>query len=266
MVVVGGGNVAIDCVRTAFRVGFDESHIVYRRSRREMPADQVEIDDAEAEGVQLHFLTAPKRIIGENGKVTGLECLRMELGEPDASGRRRPVVVAGSEFVIDADVIVAAIGQEGDFNCMCNLPGVEVTKKGAIVVDDNLMTSRKGVFAGGDCVTGPDVLIKACAHGRRVGMAIDRLLTDGDIGTLEEVKDEKFLTQLKAYDPSEAIALPAGTGRIAVRHEPPRERKKDFREVDKGFTPDEAVTEASRCLRCYRLVMYACSDNDPPHA
>ena len=266
MVVVGGGNVAIDCVRTAFRVGFDESHIVYRRSRKEMPADQVEIDDAEVEGVQLHFLTAPKRIIGENGKVTGLECLRMELGEPDSSGRRRPVLMPGSEFVIDADVIVAAIGQEGDFNCMCNLPGVEVTKKGAIVVDDNLMTSRKGVFAGGDCVTGPDVLIKACAHGRRVGMAIDRLLTDGDIRTLEEVKDEKFLTQFKIYDPSEAIALPAGTGRIAVRHEPPLERKNDFREVDKGYTAEEAVTEASRCLRCYRLVMYACSENGLPHA
>jgi formate dehydrogenase beta subunit len=260
MVVVGGGNVAIDCVRTAFRVGFDESHVVYRRSRKEMPADQVEIDDAEAEGVQLHFLTAPKRIIGENGKVTGLECLSMELGEPDSSGRRRPVVVAGSEFVIDADVIVAAIGQEGDFNCMCNLPGVGVTKKGAIIVDENLMTTRKGVFAGGDCVTGPDVLIRACSHGRRVGMAIDRYLIDGSLAPLGEVKDERFLEQLKVYNSSEAIALPAGTGRIAVRHEPPWERKKDFREVDKGFTPDEAVAEASRCLRCYRVVMYASAD------
>ena len=102
MVVVGGGNVAIDCVRTAFRVGFDESHIVYRRSRREMPADSVEIDDAEAEGVKYHFLTAPKRIMGENSKVTGLECVRMELGEPDSSGRRRPIEVPGSEFVIEA--------------------------------------------------------------------------------------------------------------------------------------------------------------------
>jgi len=257
MVVVGGGNVAIDCVRTAFRVGFDESHIVYRRSRKEMPADQVEIDDAESEGVSFHFLTAPNRIIGENGKVKGLECLRIELGEPDSSGRRRPVVVPGSEFVIEADVIVAAIGQEGDFNCMCNLPGVEVSKKGAILVDENMMTTRKGVFAGGDCVTGPDILIKACAHGRRIGMAIDRYLTDGSLAPLGEVTDEKFLEQLKLYDASEAIALPAGTGRIPVRHEPAAERKKDFREVDKGFTPDEAVTEASRCLRCYRVVMYA---------
>lgn len=259
MVVVGGGNVAIDCVRIAFRVGFDESHIVYRRSRKEMPADYVEINDAEAEGVSFHFLTAPKRIIGENGKVKGLECLRMQLGEPDLSGRRRPVEIPGSEFVIEADVIVAAIGQEGDFNCMCNLPGVEVSKKGAILVDQNLMTSRKGVFAGGDCVTGPDVLIRACSHGRRVGMAIDKYLTDGSLAPLAEVTDEKFLDQLKVYDPSEAIALPAGTGRIPVRHEPPQKRKKDFCEVDEGFTAEEAVAEASRCLRCYRVVMYVCA-------
>jgi formate dehydrogenase (NADP+) beta subunit len=257
MAVVGGGNVAIDCVRTAFRLGFENSDIVYRRSRKEMPADKVEIDDADAEGVSFHFLTAPKRIIGENGKVRGLECLRMELGEPDASGRRRPVEVPGSEFVIEADVIVAAIGQEGDFNCMCNLPGVEVTKKGAIVVDENLMTTRKGVFAGGDCVTGPDVLIKACAHGRRVGLAMDKYLSDGSLAPLNEVKEEKFLAQLQAYDPSEAIALPSGPGRIPVVHEQPGERKGDFREVDKGYTVEEAVAEASRCLRCYRMVMFA---------
>jgi formate dehydrogenase beta subunit len=189
----------------------------------------------------------------------------MELGEPDASGRRRPVEVPGSEFVIEADVIVAAIGQEGDFNCMCNLPGVEVTKKGAIIVDENLMTTRNGVFAGGDCVTGPDVLIKACAHGRLVSMAIDEFLTKGKTETLGEVLDEKFLAGLKVYDPAESIALPEGPGRVAVTHEHPSERINDFREVDKGYTADEAVSEASRCLRCYRVVMYACTD-DPSNA
>ncbi|MEW6115726.1 MAG: FAD-dependent oxidoreductase [Nitrospirota bacterium] len=257
MVVVGGGNVAIDCVRSAFRVGFEDSHIVYRRSRKEMPADAVEISDAEAEGVQFHFLTAPKRIIGENGKVVGLECLRMELGEPDASGRRRPVEVPGSEFVIEADVIVAAIGQEGDFSCMCNLPGVEVTKKGAIVVDENLMTTRKGVFAGGDCITGPDVLIRACAHGRRVALKIDMFLKEGKIVPLDEENDEAFLNQLKVFDPSEKVNIPGGVKRIPIKHEPPVERKKDFREVDKGFTVQEAMAEAERCLRCYRVVTYA---------
>lgn len=257
MVVVGGGNVAIDCVRTAFRVGFDESHIVYRRSRKEMPADAVEVDDAEAEGVQFHFLTAPKRIIGEQGKVVGLECLRMELGEPDASGRRRPVEVPGSEFIIPADVVVAAIGQEGDFSCMCNLPGVEVTSKGALVVDEHLMTTRRGVFAGGDCITGPDVLIRACAHGRSAAFKIDALLRGESVAPLEEELDEAFLTPLRVYTPSEQVGIPGGLPRMPIPHEPPPERKRDFREADKGFSAAEAMAEAQRCLRCYRVVTYA---------
>ncbi|MFZ5996340.1 MAG: FAD-dependent oxidoreductase [Nitrospirota bacterium] len=257
MVVVGGGNVAIDCVRSAFRVGFDESHLVYRRSRKEMPADPVEITDAEAEGVNFHFLTAPKRIIGENGKVVGLECLRMELGEPDASGRRRPVEVPGSEFVIPAEVIVSAIGQEGDSACICKLPGVEVNKRGGIIVDGNLMTTRRGVFAGGDCVTGPDVLIRACAQGRRVALKIAAFLKEGKIDVFDEERDEAFLNTLQVFDPSEHITVPGGQKRVPIKHEPSTERKKDFREVDKGFTPQEAMAEAERCLRCYRVVTYA---------
>lgn len=257
MVVVGGGNVAIDCVRIAFRIGFQESHIVYRRSRKEMPANHIEIRDAGAEGVQFHFLTAPKRIVGDKGRVTGLECIKMELGEPDASGRRRPVEVPGSEFIIEADVIVAAIGQEGDFNCMCNLPGVEVSKRGALIVDENLMTSRKGVFAGGDCITGPDVLIRACAHGRRVGLKIHRFIAEGKLEVFEEEEDEAFLNTLKVFDSSEKVNLPGGTKRMPIKHEQPLERKMDFREVDKGYTAEEAMSEASRCLRCYRVVTYA---------
>ncbi|MEW5745425.1 MAG: FAD-dependent oxidoreductase [Nitrospirota bacterium] len=256
--VIGGGNVAIDCVRSAFRVGFEESHLVYRRSRKEMPADAVEITDAEAEGVQFHFLTAPKRIIGESGKVTGLECLRMELGEPDASGRRRPVEVPGSEFVIPVEVIVSAIGQEGDSACICRLPGVQVTKKGTIAVNEHLMTTRMGVFAGGDCVTGPDVLIRACAHGRRAGLKIDAFLNEGKVEHFDEEEDEAFLNQLQVFDPAERVNMPGGVKRIPIRHEPAVARKKDFREVDKGYTVQEAMDEAGRCLRCYRVVTYAC--------
>lgn len=257
IVVVGGGNVAIDCVRTAFRVGFEEAHLVYRRSRKEMPADAVEINDAEAEGVQYHFQKSPKKIIARNGKVTGLECLKMELGEPDASGRRRPVEVPGSEFIIEADVIVAAIGQEGDVACFCNLPGVEVTKKGAIVINEHFMTDRAGVFSAGDCVTGPDVLIRACAHGRLSAMKIERYLTEGKLVTFEEQEDEKFIGQLKVFDPKEKIPYPSKTPRIKIKHEPPIERRTDFREAEKGFTTEEAVAEAGRCLRCYRVVTYA---------
>lgn len=261
IVVVGGGNVAIDCVRTAFRVGFEEAHLVYRRSRKEMPADQVEIIDAEAEGVQYHFQKAPKKIIARNGKVTGLECLVMELGEPDASGRRRPVEVPGSEFIIEADVIVAAIGQEGDFACFCNLPGVEVTKKGAIVINEHFMTNRTGVFSAGDCVTGPDVLIRACAHGRLSAMKMDRYLAEGELVTFGEQDDEKLIGQLKMFDPKEKIPYPVKIPRMKIKHEPPLERRIDFREADKGFTEQEAVAEANRCLRCYRVVTYAYAEN-----
>jgi formate dehydrogenase beta subunit len=257
IVVVGGGNVALDCVRTSFRVGFTEAHLVYRRSRAEMPADDVEIHDAEEEGVQFHFLIAPKRIIGKEGKVTGLECTRMELGEPDASGRRRPMIVPGSEFVIEADVIVAAIGQEGEISCLCNLPGVEVDDRGIIKVDHNLMSSRRGIFAGGDCISGPDTLIGACAHGRLVGLKIARFLEEQIVEQLAEEHDDALVRQLKAVADVGHRTMPAGPGKVAIRHEPPMERKNDFREVDKGFTPAEAVAEAERCHRCYKVVTYA---------
>ena len=257
IVVVGGGNVALDCVRTSFRVGFEEAHLVYRRSRAEMPADDVEIRDAEEEGVQFHYLIAPKRIIGKEGKVTGLECTRMELGEPDASGRRRPMIVPGSEFVIEADVIVAAIGQEGEVSCLCNLPGVDVDERGIIQVDQNLMSSRRGIFAGGDCVSGPDTLIGACAHGRLVGLKIARFLEGQTVEQLAEEHDDALMRQLQTVTPIDHRTMPAGPGRVAIRHEPAMERKKDFREVDKGFTPAEAVAEAERCHRCYKVVTYA---------
>lgn len=255
--VVGGGNVAIDCVRTAFRVGFEESHLVYRRSGKEMPADAVEINDAEDEGVRYHFQTAPKRIIAKDNKVIGLECLRMELGEPDASGRRRPIEVPGSEFMIEADVIVAAIGQEGDFACFCSLPGVEVTKKGSIVVNEHFMTKRDRVFSGGDCVLGPDILIRACAHGRLSALKMDNYLREGKLEVFDEQENEKFLGQLKVFDPKEEMHCPVKTPRMKIRHEPPLDRKADFREAEKGFTKKEAVAEATRCLRCYRVVTYA---------
>lgn len=264
IVVVGGGNVAIDCVRIALRIGFKEAHLVYRRTRKEMPADAVEVADAEAEGVQFHFLTAPKKILAEDKKVQGIECLRIKLGEPDASGRCRPVEVAGSEFTVDADVVVAAIGQEGDFACFCNLPGVDVTEKGAIVINENFMTTRDGVFSGGDCVTGPDVLIRACAHGRISAMKIDHYLTHGEVPVFDEQKDERLLAKLKVYDPRETIAIPGGLKRIPIRHEPPLERCRDFREVDHGYTEEEAVGEAKRCLRCYRVVLYACRKDAAP--
>ena len=119
------------------------------------------------------------------------------------------------------------------------------------------MSSRKGVFAGGDCVTGPDVLIRACAQGRLTAFRIDKFLKEGTLDFFEEELNEKLIKNLKIYDPSEKVALPGGVPRMPIKHEPAEERKKDFREVDKGFTTDEAKAEASRCLRCYRVVTFA---------
>ncbi len=169
VVVVGGGNVAIDCVRTSFRIGKTDVHLVYRRSRAEMPADHEEVRDAEEEGVQFHFLCNPTRILEQDGKVVGVELIKMELGEPDRSGRRKPVPVPGSEFVLETDILVPAIGQAVDLSFLKKEDGIETTKWRTIVVDpDTFETSVKGVFSAGDCVTGPDVLVRAAGNGRKV--------------------------------------------------------------------------------------------------
>ncbi len=258
IVVVGGGNVAMDCVRSALRMGFEDVNLVYRRSKKEMPADFVEVMEAEEEGVKFHMLTAPKRLISKDGKVVGLECIKMELGEPDASGRRSPVPVPGSEFVIETDVIVPAIGQEADIGCcVTGIKGVEITKKATIKVDENFMSTRLGVFSGGDCVTGADVLIRACAHGRLAAMKIDMFLREGTPRLLDEEKDVKFIDPLKPFDPKEKMKIPGGVKRVPIKHDPPQERVKSFAEYTKGYTEKEAITEASRCLRCYRIVTYA---------
>ena len=158
--VIGGGNSAIDAARCALRLG-SQVKILYRRSRTEMPAAAWEVAAAEAEGVELNFLVAPVRVIEKDGHVAGLECIKMELGEPDASGRRRPVPIPGSEFIVELDTIIAAIGQTVESEGL----GVE-TKRGNLVADRaTLMTSIPGVFAGGDAVTGPASVVEAVGHG-----------------------------------------------------------------------------------------------------
>lgn len=258
IVVVGGGNVAMDCVRSAVRMGFEDVNIVYRRSKKEMPADFVEVMEAEEEGVKFHMLTAPKRLISKDGKVVGLECIKMELGEPDASGRRSPVPVPGSEFIIETDVLVPAIGQEADIGCcVTGIKGVEITKKATIKVDENFMSTRMGVFAGGDCVTGADVLIRACAHGRLAAIKIDKFLKGEKVELLPEEYDVNFVEPLKPYLPTEKMKIPGGIKRVPIKHDPPHERIKSFMEYTKGYSNAEAIDEASRCLRCYRIVTYA---------
>ncbi len=178
VIVIGGGNSAIDSARTAWRLGCDEVYIVYRRSRREMPANSWEIDEAEKEGVKIHYLAAPVRITGENGVVTGMECVKMALGKPDASGRRRPVPIEGSEFHIDADLIIPAISQEPDLAFLGENHGIAIDKWNSFDVNYRTMaTSREGVYAGGDAVTGPATVIEAIAAGHQAAKSIHRYLS-----------------------------------------------------------------------------------------
>ncbi|MDP8256990.1 MAG: FAD-dependent oxidoreductase [Candidatus Alcyoniella australis] len=259
IVVVGGGNVAIDCVRCALRKGYRDVNLVYRRSRNEMPAADVEIEDALAEGIKFHFLTNPTRLLARDNKIVGIELIRMELDEPDASGRRRPVPIEGSEYTVDADVVIPAIGQQADLSFLTESHGIGVTRWGTIEADPITgLTARQGVFAGGDCVRGPDSLIVALGDGNRAAAAILRYLGGEPVeATLQEVLLEQTLHGLKPFDPDERIDLPQGEPRAGLRHLPVPTRIKTFDEVEQLFSTDEAVREAGRCLRCYRLAGFA---------
>ncbi|HEY0868089.1 MAG TPA: FAD-dependent oxidoreductase [Fimbriimonas sp.] len=174
LAVIGGGNTAIDVVREAIRLGVEEVTLIYRRSEEQMPAFRHEVEAARAEGVRFHFLTAPLRFLGETS-VTGIECLRMELGEPDSSGRPRPVAVPGSEFVVDVDTVVKAIGQRPRTELLETL-GVEC-KWGNVVVGPDMATSVAGVFAGGDCINGGSTVVEAVAHGKAAAESIHAYLS-----------------------------------------------------------------------------------------
>jgi glutamate synthase (NADPH/NADH) small chain len=171
---VGGGNVAMDSARTAKRMGADSSMIIYRRTRKEMPARAEEVHHAEEEGLQFEFLVAPVEVIGNEKKwVTGLKCVRMQLGEPDASGRARPIIIPGSEFVVPCDVVVVAIGTRANPLLTATCPDLKLNKWGNIIVDDNCMTNLPGVFAGGDIVRGAATVILAMGDGKRAAKAMD---------------------------------------------------------------------------------------------
>lgn len=173
VIIIGGGNVAMDAARVSWREGFDEVHILYRRTKREMPASPWEIDAAEHEGIKIQYLVAPIEVLGENGKMTGLKCLRMQLGEPDASGRRRPVPIEGSEFVVEAQTLIPAIGQRPDLSFVPEGSDLEITRWSTFAVDqETFATNVPGVFCAGDVETGPDIAIRACAGGRKAAAGI----------------------------------------------------------------------------------------------
>jgi glutamate synthase (NADPH/NADH) small chain len=176
--VVGGGNVAMDSARTALRLGAKQVYIVYRRSRVELPARLEEVENAEEEGVQFKLLTNPVRILAdEHSWVRGMECQRMELGEPDASGRRRPIPIPDSEFELPVDIVIIAIGNGANPLVASTTENLKTNKWGYIIADEQTgQTSRKGVFAGGDIVTGAATVILAMGAGKRAAVAIDEYL------------------------------------------------------------------------------------------
>jgi len=175
VIVIGGGNVAMDVARCARRLGADVT-IVYRRTEKEMPARREEIENAKEEGVKFKFLASPVRIIGENGHVKGVEFIRMKLGEPDESGRRRPIPIPGSEFVMECDTVVFAIGQSPNPLIPNTTPEIKTNQWGCIIIDKNNMTTMPRVFAGGDIVSGAATVVEAVADGKKAAFSMMKLL------------------------------------------------------------------------------------------
>jgi heterodisulfide reductase subunit A-like polyferredoxin len=243
--VIGGGNTAIDCACTAKRLGAKEVIIVYRRSRAEMPASAEEVTAAEKEGIKMEFLTTPVRFSSENKRLAEMECARMKLGKPDASGRPRPIPIEGSEFTIPVDTVIAALGQvpETDF---VKQSGVSLSKRGTIEIDaETGVTNVEGVFAGGDVVTGPAFVIDAIAAGKKAARSIDQYLNGQPLEGEEPVKEPEKLSQEEIEDRKRRFPF---RNRVEMREEPVKERVQDFREVALGYSLEEALEEASRCL------------------
>ncbi len=254
MVVVGGGNVAMDCARSALRMGVKEVHLVYRRTKDAMPADHEEIEAAEKEGIIFHFLTHPRSLVTENNVVKSLELIKMELGEPDAKGRRSVHPVEGSEFKLECDFVVPAIGQEVDHSFLTPGDGIELNRWGLIKADENtLMTDNKGIFAGGDCVTGPATLIEAMAQGHVAAESIDDYLTHGRVKFSAQKRMQQLLHSIRRMDYQELRVPVKHEYRVKIKELDPEVRKRMFEEVEKAISVDEAYKEAKRCMRCYRV-------------
>lgn len=242
VVVVGGGNTAIDAARSALRLGAKEVTIVYRRTIKDMPADKREIKDAIEEGIKIIPLVAPVEFIGDEN-INQVKCVKMELGQFDSSGRRKPKQVPGSEFTIEADMVIPAVSQSSDLPFI-DKDEVEVTKWGTFVTDkDTLMTKMKGVFAGGDVVRGSDVAIRAIADGKKAAQSIDKYL--GGKGVLNTGEDIEIP---KPTDEKELVEHE----RFPMKYLDPEIRKTNFDEVAVGFHKLNAIAEAMRCLRCDR--------------
>jgi NADPH-dependent glutamate synthase beta subunit-like oxidoreductase len=250
--IIGGGNTAIDCTRNLIRLGVEKVYIVYRRTRGEMPANEVEIDAAEHEGVEFLFLAAPVKVIGdEDGKVTHLEYLKMELGEPDASGRRRPVPIEGSETLLETDVVITAIGQSPDVSfterSQKRLAELNTTRWNTIDVDPaTLQSNIPYIFAAGDAATGPSLVVDAIGGGRRAARSIHQYIMGQQVSAQKRELGKDLIAET-IFDQVEGVIKNA---RAPMPELPVEERIDSFVEVDRALTEDAARGESNRCLSC----------------
>jgi formate dehydrogenase major subunit len=261
VVVVGGGNTAIDAARTSLRLGADKVILLYRRTRNEMPANNVEIEAAEHEGVEMQFLAAPVRVNVENGRMASIECIKMELGEPDSSGRRRPVPQKGSEYSLTCDWVISAIGQEADLGGVEGDGKIKVSKWKTIEAKSGTFdTARPGVFAGGDVVTGPADAIDAIAAGRKAALAIDKYIQTGIVEPLtprfESKRDNFHKLAPQDIPPLEPVK------RNQPDEVPVFERILGFNEVEHAYDDEAARIEALRCAECGCDVGLSCALQD----
>jgi heterodisulfide reductase subunit A-like polyferredoxin len=241
--VIGGGNVAMDCVRSALRTGSKKPFIIYRRAVEQMPANAEEIEECHEEGIELMTLTNPTRVVAENGRVKAIECIRMELGPPDQSGRQRPVPIKGSEFQIEVDAVIPAIGQETDWACLTDECACTLSDWGTMRVDPvTLQTSDPDIFAGGDAVTGPATVVEAIGAGKEAAISIDRFIRGEDL----------YAGRKTDWTPVENVPT---EGVLPIDRHPmpmvaPETRKTNFNEVQRGYDEETARAEAHRCLEC----------------
>jgi NADPH-dependent glutamate synthase beta subunit-like oxidoreductase len=240
--VVGGGNTAIDAARTAIRLGATAVHLIYRRTRFDMPATDLEIEEAVEEGLQLHFLVNPTRLVG-NGKVEGIELVRQELGEFDSSARRRPSPIEGSEFVLNVDVVIPAIGQRTDMECADGC-GIEFNRDSTVKVTRHLGTDRPGVFAAGDVVLGPATVVEAVAQGNKVAQTVDEYLSGGQPASKEDWLD--YADFEVSWTMEDYAEMPRG----AMPVQEPDVRRHNWQEVELGFSEQACREDCKRCLRC----------------
>ncbi len=240
--IVGGGNTAMDAARTAVRLGAEEVMVLYRRTRAEMPAEDIEIKEAEEEGVVFHYLVAPLEVLGTDGRASAVRLQKMELGAPDSSGRRSPVPIDGDEETIMVDSVISAIGQAVN---SAGIEGIELDKWGSPRIDSlTMQCSDPRVFAGGDGVTGPGIAITAVAHGRRAALGIDAFLKGQPMP-----EQSSYLVERLDASSDDYLEIPK-EGRLSMSHRTAGQRRISFTEVNYGFSEAEALQEAGRCLEC----------------